>query len=123
MCVRSVKAWCSKALRFRKDEDGAATVEFVLVAPMFLGLVLATFESGWMMTQSMMLERGLDQTVRELRQDSASQGNVLGTETNTGRFGKSFNDRQERSARQFRCFVNLRVNDIDFVGHDPLPRA
>lgn len=52
---------------FKKDEDGAATVEFVLVAPLFLGLVLATFESGYMMTQSMMLERGLDRTVRELR--------------------------------------------------------
>ena len=60
-------SWLRRVFRFKKDEEGAATVEFVLVAPLFLGMVLATFESGWMMTQSMMLERGLDQVVRELR--------------------------------------------------------
>ncbi len=52
---------------FKDDNRGAASVEFVMVAPLFIGLVLATFESGWMMTKSMMLERGLDSTVRELR--------------------------------------------------------
>jgi hypothetical protein len=60
-------SWLKNFRGFKKDTSGAATVEFVLVAPLFLGLVLATFESGWMMTQSMMLERGLDKTVRELR--------------------------------------------------------
>ena len=52
---------------FSNDESGAASVEFVLVAPVFLALVFSMFEAGWLMTQSMMLERGLDLTVRDLR--------------------------------------------------------
>ncbi|MFQ5622880.1 MAG: TadE/TadG family type IV pilus assembly protein [Paracoccaceae bacterium] len=58
---------------FRDDNSGAATVEFVIIAPIFLGVVLSVFESGWLTTQSMMLERGLDKTVRDLRlNDNAS---------------------------------------------------
>ncbi len=53
--------------RFRKDRDGAASVEFVLVAPVYFALMFSMFEAGWLMTQSMMLERALDVTVRDLR--------------------------------------------------------
>lgn len=53
--------------RFRRDKDGAASVEFVIVAPVYLGIMFSMFEAGWLMTQSMMLERALDVTVRDLR--------------------------------------------------------
>lgn len=53
--------------RFRRDEGGAASVEFVIIAPMYFALMLSTFEAGWLMTKSMMLERGLDITMRDLR--------------------------------------------------------
>ena len=52
---------------FSNDENGSASVEFVMVAPVFLAIVFSMFEAGWLMTQSMMLERGLDLTVRDLR--------------------------------------------------------
>ncbi len=53
--------------RFRADSAGAATVEFVIIAPVFFAIVLSVFEAGWLMTKFMMLERGLDLTVRDLR--------------------------------------------------------
>lgn len=53
--------------RFRRDESGAATVEFVIIAPLYFALMLSTFEAGWLMTKSMMLERGMDLTMRDLR--------------------------------------------------------
>ena len=53
--------------RLRRDESGAATVEFVILFPLFIALVFAVFESGWLMTRYMMLDRGVDITVRELR--------------------------------------------------------
>lgn len=53
--------------RVRSDEDGSAAVEFVIVAPVYFALMFSMFEAGWLMTQSMMLERGLDITVRDLR--------------------------------------------------------
>jgi Flp pilus assembly protein TadG len=54
------------ARRFGR-EDGNASVEFVLVAPLLLMVFMAAFESGLLMTRSIMLEQALDKTMRELR--------------------------------------------------------
>ena len=53
--------------RYRKDEEGAATVEFVLVFSFLLVIVLSIFEVGWLMTRQMMLDRGVDVAVRNVR--------------------------------------------------------
>ena len=53
--------------KFFDDKKGSASVEFAMVAPIYLAAVLSVFESGWLMTKNMMLERGLDLTVREIR--------------------------------------------------------
>jgi Flp pilus assembly pilin Flp len=53
--------------RFRRDDSGAATVEFVIIAPLVFVVVFSVFESGWLMTQYMMLDRGLDLAVRDVR--------------------------------------------------------
>jgi len=52
---------------FWEDRSAAASVEFVIIAPLYLGLVFSTFEAGWMMTKSMMLERAVDLTARDYR--------------------------------------------------------
>ncbi len=52
---------------FRGDVAAAATVEFVIIAPILFSTVFSVFESGWLMTKYMMLDRGLDIAVRELR--------------------------------------------------------
>lgn len=54
-------------LRFLADRAGAAAVEFALVVPMLVLIILSTFEAGWYMVQTIMLDRALDRTVRELR--------------------------------------------------------
>jgi Flp pilus assembly pilin Flp len=51
----------------RRDTRGAAAVEFALVVPLLLVLLFSTLEAGWVMLQSIMLDRALDMTVRELR--------------------------------------------------------
>ena len=53
--------------RFIGNRAGAAAVEFALVVPMLLGLIFSTIETGWVMVQTIMLDRALDTTVRELR--------------------------------------------------------
>lgn len=50
-----------------RREDGTATVEFVLVVPVLFLLFLSSVEAGFMQLRYVMLERGLDLTVRELR--------------------------------------------------------
>lgn len=56
-----------KLLAFRDDTTGAATVEFVIIAPILFWFVFSTFEIGWYMTQQTMLARGLNLTIRDLR--------------------------------------------------------
>lgn len=53
--------------RFRRKEDGGPTVEFVLVFMPFFILCISAFELGLLMTRHVMLERGLDMAVREVR--------------------------------------------------------
>lgn len=51
---------------FRREE-GTASVEFALAVPVMLTIFMASFESGLLMTRSIMLEQAVDITMRELR--------------------------------------------------------
>ncbi|MEL7178400.1 MAG: TadE/TadG family type IV pilus assembly protein [Pseudomonadota bacterium] len=53
--------------RFWKDSTGTSSIEFVLLFPIFIGFFLTTYESGVLSTRQVMLEHGLDVTVREVR--------------------------------------------------------
>jgi len=56
------------ALRsFRDDESGTATMEFVILVPVIMMIVFSILESGWLMTQKTMLDRGLNMAIRDLR--------------------------------------------------------
>jgi len=52
--------------RLRRDE-GTATIEFVILFPVFIVIMVSGIEAGMLMTRQMMLERGLDITMRQLR--------------------------------------------------------
>jgi hypothetical protein len=52
---------------FRRNEDGSPTVEFTLVFLPFIILPVSGFELGLLMTRHVMLERGIDMAVREVR--------------------------------------------------------
>ena len=57
----------NRIFRFRKDEDGNPTVEFVFLFPVFIGLFLMGFESGYFMVRSVLVERAVDTAVRDVR--------------------------------------------------------
>lgn len=50
-----------------RANDGSSTVEFVIWFPLFMTLFLTSFELSFYGMRSMMLERALDMTVRDLR--------------------------------------------------------
>lgn len=52
---------------FRRSEDGGPSVEFVLVFTPFMILTVSAFELGLLMTRHVMIERGMDMAVREVR--------------------------------------------------------
>ena len=53
--------------KFRKQQDGTASVEFVLLFPIFMFVMLTGFESGFYMVRNVMLERAVDVAVRDVR--------------------------------------------------------
>lgn len=59
--------------RTRKDEDGGPSIEFVLIFPLIMLLVVSAFELGLLMTRHVMLERGVDMAVREVRLNTNTQ--------------------------------------------------
>ncbi len=57
----------SRILSFFGKNDGTTSLEFVLLFPAFVILLLSSVESGTMMLRNVLLERGVDMAVRELR--------------------------------------------------------
>ncbi len=53
--------------RFARDTRGTATVEFVIMAPVFFLVFMSSVEAGVLMVRNVMLERAVDLTVRNLR--------------------------------------------------------
>lgn len=53
--------------RFARAEEGTASLEFVIVFPVFFGFFLMTYESGMISARHVMLERGVDIAVRDVR--------------------------------------------------------
>ncbi len=52
---------------FIEDQSGNATIEFVMVFPVLMFFVMMVFETGFIATRSVLLERGLDIAARDLR--------------------------------------------------------
>ncbi|MCB2093369.1 MAG: pilus assembly protein [Rhodobacteraceae bacterium] len=61
---RSMRRWCRRKAR---EEDGTATIPFVIFLPFFLILMISSLDMGLLMIRHVMLERGLDMAVRGLR--------------------------------------------------------
>ncbi|WP_127902394.1 TadE/TadG family type IV pilus assembly protein [Solirhodobacter olei] len=53
--------------RAARREDGTATVEFVILFPIFIAIMFQAFEVGWITVRQTMLDHALDLAVRELR--------------------------------------------------------
>jgi Flp pilus assembly protein TadG len=53
--------------RFLRSEEANVTVEFVLLFPLFILILISVVEIGTLMTRNTMLGRGLDLAVRDLR--------------------------------------------------------
>jgi len=53
--------------RFATQQNGTATIEIVLILPVFMTMFLMSYEGGRISTNHVMLERGLDLAVRDVR--------------------------------------------------------
>ncbi|MGR3434087.1 MAG: TadE/TadG family type IV pilus assembly protein [Shimia sp.] len=53
--------------RFRGDDHGTTTFDFIIVFPAFLMVFMASFESGMLMARSVMMDRSMEITTRAIR--------------------------------------------------------
>ena len=53
--------------RFRRGQDGNATIEFVFLFPAFIFLFLTGFEAGYYMVKDVMLEHAVNVAIRDVR--------------------------------------------------------
>lgn len=75
--TRRVGAALRRRLRgFARGERGGGGIELVLVLPIAMAVFMAAMESALYMTRSIMLERAVDMTVRELRLGGYAAPNV-----------------------------------------------
>lgn len=59
--------------RLGLSESGAASVEFAIVFPFFLGVFLSSYEVAMMNMRAVMVERAMDIAVRNIRLSSGAQ--------------------------------------------------
>lgn len=57
----------SRFRRFGASDDGSVALDFVIVLPIYLTILLSSFEAGYSMVRMVMMERALDIAVRDLR--------------------------------------------------------
>lgn len=58
--------------RFRRREDGVASVEFAIIFPAYIFLLMAVFETSFIVLRHAALERAVDQVVRDIRLGTGS---------------------------------------------------
>ena len=63
----------SRARIWAKDDEGSVVVDFAILMPIFLTIMLSGVEMGMMTVRQMLLERGLDMAVRDLRLGSGAE--------------------------------------------------
>lgn len=57
----------NRIFSLRRDDGGAAAIEFALLAPLTFALLFSVFEAGWIMAQSVMLDRGFSRASRVIQ--------------------------------------------------------
>lgn len=65
--IRRARSLANRLVRFRRAEDGAMTVEFVILITPIIMMMLAGAEAGLLNLRHVMLERGLDIATRAVR--------------------------------------------------------
>lgn len=57
----------SRLRRFAREDSGVASVEFILIFPIYLMMLIMSLELSMITLRQTMLERGLDMAVRDIR--------------------------------------------------------
>lgn len=84
--MRGIAGFGSRC-RFWRSRCGTSAIEFALLVPLFLGVTFSLFETGWNMLRLGLLDRAVDQTVRDVR--LGKEGSLSQTEIRSAICGRA----------------------------------
>ena len=96
--------------RYRKSESGVTAIEFAIVAPPFLALMLAIFEVGIMLFSEYVIQHGVSIAARMIRTGEVQTANMTVSEFKALVCGKL--------AGYLDCDTNLKVDVRKFADFD-----
>jgi hypothetical protein len=100
---------------FSRRERGSATLEMVILFPIFMVLFISCFELGMVMLRQTMLDRSVDMTVRELRLNLLTFAPIAGEtqEERLARYHAELRDRIcERTGFLQNCEDDLKLEMV-----------
>jgi Flp pilus assembly protein TadG len=74
MPFASIASFCTLLRRFRRNRDGSAAVQFMLIAPLFFALLFAVVETAIMFFASQVLETITQESARAIMTGQAQNG-------------------------------------------------
>jgi Flp pilus assembly protein TadG len=77
MPFASIASFCRLLRRFRRNREGSAAIEFMLIAPLFFALLFAIIETAIMFFASQVLETITQDAARVVMTGQAQNGQVL----------------------------------------------
>ena len=77
MPFASIASFCRLLRRFRRNREGSAAIEFMLIAPLFFALLFAVIETAIMFFASQVLETMTQEAARMVMTGQAQNGQVL----------------------------------------------
>ena len=98
--------------RYRKSQSGVTAIEFAMVAPPFLALMMAIFEVGIMLFSEYVIEHGVNQTARMIRTGEVQTQPMNASEFKTTVCG--------RLAGYLDCETNLHIDVRAFADFDAI---
>jgi hypothetical protein len=69
----------TRILRFWRDSAGSSTVEFVIIVPLLLSILLMSVDAGITQLRQVFLHRAIEQTVRDVRLGRVSENDRMST--------------------------------------------
>ena len=78
MPFASIASFCALSRRFRRNREGSAAVEFMLIAPLFFALLFAVIETALMFFASQILETVAQDSARAIKTGQAQSGATCG---------------------------------------------
>lgn len=70
--MAALRGYLNRMCGLGGDRSAAVAIEFAILCPIFIALLMSAFDIGWLITKTTLLDRALDLTIRQIRTGAAT---------------------------------------------------